>query len=170
MKKLQERFFLILPILAVGLFFLFQNNSDKPDQQTLSLKQEVMEVGVYDSLFMVGMEPIPDFTMLSPDFIEFYDRFNADAVFQQKHLYFPLKGVCFSSCDSTALWDDATWQFLSWDFRNLMEDPRYSNVLAQSRDKVFFKCVFKNLGILYELGFVKKNGKWKLVYCVLNAC
>jgi len=167
---MKERLLLILPLIVVTLYLIYDNFPKDPESKSLDLKREISEVGTYDSVFMVGLERLPDFTMLSPDFMEFYDQFNTDSTFQQKHVNAPLKGVCFSSCDSTALWEPKTWHFLSWDFRNVMEDNRYNNVLAQSRDKVFFKCEFKDLGILYELGFLHENGSWKLVYCVLNAC
>ena len=168
--KIRKEIFYVIPVMLLALFLLINNENENADQPPLSLNREISEVGIYDSVFMVGMDVVPDFTMLTPDFVKFYDQFCSNELFQSKHVRFPLKGVCFSTCDSTLLWDSKDWQFLSWDFRSLMEDNRYRTKLAQSKNKVFFKCELKDLGILYEVGFLKTNYKWVLIYCVLNAC
>ncbi len=168
--KLRERILLVVPFVVLAVIFLFDEERKDVEIATLNLEQEMEEVGIYDSLFMQGMERLPDFTLISTDFMNFYERFNMDTVYQQKHLEFPLKGVCFSSCDSTTLWSKERWRHLKWDFRTLAENPMYDVVMAQSDTKFFFKCEIHDLGILYELGFVKISGSWKLVYCILNAC
>lgn len=168
--KHKERLLYLFPLVVTLLFLLLENKKEKVVRESITLDQELFEVGLYDSLFMKDLTPVQDFTGLSADFLKFYDRFQSDASFQQKHIRFPLKGVCFSSCDSTAIWDEKTWNFLQWDFRTMMEDSRYNNDLKQGENKLFFRCVLKDFGILYELGFIRDEGKWMLVYCLLNAC
>jgi hypothetical protein len=168
--KIRDRILLVIPFLVLAVVVLFEDDKRVNPEQSLVLGREIQEVGIYDSLFMNDMEIIPDFTMVSADFTKFYERFNTDESFQRKHLAFPLKGVCFSNCDSTSLWSEPNWHHLKWDFRSMAENPMYDVVMAQSDSKFFFKCEIHDMGILYELGFVKSSGKWKLVYCVLNAC
>lgn len=98
---------------------------------------------------------------LTTEFLNFYDTFHADSIFQMQHIDFPLEGM---EKDSTGI-RDIFWTAEEWvlhkpmmelsDYnRSYAVNPRLVVEIVEDRSKVF----------KMERRFFKDDGTWELIY------
>ncbi len=103
---------------------------------------------------------------LPKDFIDFYERFLADSLYQMEHINFPLEGIPDNALKDNALQADFRWQKDNW----IMHRPI-------QEDSTGFSSTFSQLGpiiieeILHESGqygmlrrFANSGEEWRLIY------
>ena len=106
---------------------------------------------------------------LPPDFLEFYQRFHRDSLYQIAHISWPLQGDAAFQVDSTTYEKRMTvWEPQDWlmhrpvDF-STSEYRRQRDVLGDELIVERISYAAANFGL--ERRFVKQfNGEWELVY------
>jgi len=106
---------------------------------------------------------------LSVEFIEFYEKFISDSIFQKEHINFPILAV-ISECDSTIDLTNKNWKNYTWDFRKDFYNPNDSNLIYLNKDRFYFESTRKEVGLLFQIGFEKVNENWFLTFYIVNTC
>lgn len=106
---------------------------------------------------------------LSPNFIGFYENFITNKAFQKEHINYPILAV-IGECDTTIILNESNWENYDYDFRKDFFNVLDSNIIYQSETKFYFKNYRKEIGLLFQIGFEKNDGKWYLTLYQVNAC
>ena len=116
-----------------------------------------------DSKFLLTTDSI------SADFSDFYNRFISDSIYQRNHIQFPVLAA-IGECDTTIQLNDSNWENYNYDFRKDFYNPMDSNVIYQNESKFYYQNYRKEIGLLFRIGFEKRDGKWILTLFEVNAC
>ncbi|MBK6967052.1 MAG: DUF4348 domain-containing protein [Bacteroidales bacterium] len=128
---------------------------DKIDQKKVWFLEETETFKTIDSL------PI--------DFNDFYTKFISDSTFQKERIESSLLGV-IGECDSTIILSDKNWEHLNTDFRSDFYNPLDSNTVSISKSKILIENYRKEIGLIYQMGFEKKNNQWFLTLITIDIC
>lgn len=114
-------------------------------------------------------EQIVETTVQLPqDFVDFYERFHKDSLYQMEHIVWPLQGDASEQIDSTHYQKKKTqWQPESWHMQRLDYNPNdYNRNVQMLGEVVVIERIWAkaaNYGI--ERRFSKQaGGDWALIY------
>ena len=103
------------------------------------------------------------------DFMDFYSRFISDSKFQKEHIEFAILGA-IGECDSTIILSQKNWEYLNSDFRTDFYNPLDSNSVSLNKSKILIENYRKEIGLIFQMGFEKKNGEWFLTLITIENC
>ena len=106
---------------------------------------------------------------ISADFADFYNEFISDSIYQREHIQFPVLAA-IGDCDTTIQLNESNWKNYNYDFRKDFYNPQDSNVIYQNESKFYYLNYRKEIGLLFRIGFEKRDGKWILTLYDVNAC
>ncbi len=106
---------------------------------------------------------------ISADFVDFYNKFISDSIFQREHIHFPFLAA-IGECDTTIQLNESNWENYICDFRKDFYNPLDSNVIYQNESKFYYQNYQMEIGLLFRIGFEKQDGKWILTLYDVNAC
>ncbi len=146
-----HRFFLLLPMLAG--FTACQNPQPNPSNIPAQPEQTTEAAEV----------------KLPPDFIEFYQKFHSDSLYQIEHISWPLQGDAAFAVDSTrmvkktAVWEPENWRMHRPIDFSTSEFKRDFDVLGDELIVERIRYRAANYGL--ERRFVRQyNNEWELIY------
>jgi len=105
---------------------------------------------------------------LPKDFLEFYQKFHADSVYQMAHIEWPLKGESGVSQDTMAKRQLTEWTPENWHLMHLPDTTM--STLKRSFETVgevmvIEKMSYPMVGFGYERQFYKEeDGQWRLIF------
>lgn len=106
----------------------------------------------------------------SPEFLEFYDRFGKDSVFQMDHITFPLEGERRLEDSTDVVSPDFRWQREDWILHKPYDDMNetFLRSWADIAGAIVVERIADNSGqYTMERRFAKlSNGEWHLIYYV----
>ncbi len=120
-------------------------------------------------LFLEETETYVTIDSLPIDFNDFYAKFISDSTFQKERIESSLLGV-IGECDSTIILSDNNWEYLNTDFRSDFYNPLDSNTVSISISKILIENYRKEIGLIFQMGFEKKNNKWFLTLITIDIC
>lgn len=122
--------------------------------------------------FKNGLYPQKDTDLLPSDFLEFYEKFNTDSVFQVNSIQFDRLIGVIGECDTTIILNSGNWEIVSGIIKRFNENPkeRWSNTIFFDFERVFFEFELIEIGIISRYGFEKLNGRWTQTLYYLNVC
>ncbi|MBK6994865.1 MAG: DUF4348 domain-containing protein [Lewinellaceae bacterium] len=133
-------------LLFLSLVFLFSNCKNKPQ----ALQQAKAEGD------------------LPKDFLEFYQKFHTDSVYQMAHIEWPLKGEKGVSQDTTAKrqlteWTPETWRLMHLPDTTMVTLKRGFETVGDVL--VIERMSYPMVGFGYERQFFKEeDGQWRLIF------
>ena len=105
---------------------------------------------------------------LPPDFLDFYEKFHRDSLYQMAHIIWPLQGDTDEQVDSThfqkknTTWEQSAWRMQKMDFNQddyVFDRQMLGDLLVIER----IRPKTANYGI--ERRFAKQgDGEWSLIY------
>ena len=112
------------------------------------------------------LEEKPSLEELPIDFIQFYQRFHDDSLFQVARIQFPLSGLPSNDVEISA-GTDFKWERKSWRMHKPM-DPKlsgYQKTFSKFEDGVIIENISHNqVDVAMERRFAKLGGQWTLIY------
>lgn len=104
---------------------------------------------------------------LSADFIEFYEKFHNDSLYQIRHCLFPMEGLP-DQADSTVNVKEFRWTEKTWKMHHALSD---STGLVKSFSKLGENMITERMldekqGLGMERRFAKMGNEWNLIYYV----
>lgn len=120
-------------------------------------------------LFLEETETYVTIDSLPIDFNDFYAKFISDSTFQKERIESSLLGV-IGECDSTIILSINNWEYLNTDFRSDFYNPLDSNTVSISISKILIENYRKEIGLIFQMGFEKKNNKWFLTLITIDIC
>lgn len=166
---------LIIVTFATILFSCNDKNAKKETTTEATEQQKEIVKNIWDNInskekwFNKDSKIYYSIDSLSPDFVEFYENFISKTDFQKEHIKFPILAV-IGECDTTILLNESNWENYDHDFRKDFYNELDSNIIYQSETKFNFKNYRKEIGLLFQIGFEKIDGKWYLTLYEVNAC
>ncbi|MEI7724467.1 MAG: DUF4348 domain-containing protein [Bacteroidota bacterium] len=166
--------------LILIIFLLYScgsrsKDNDKDKSGIDSLKQDSRSTNIWEKTenktiwFKSDSKLYHSIDSLPKEFIEFYEKFISDSNFQKEHINFPIIAV-IAECDSTIDLTNKNWENYTWDFRKDFNNPIDSNLIYLNNDRFYFECNRNEIGLLFQIGFEKINGKWFLTLYIVNTC
>jgi hypothetical protein len=111
-------------------------------------------------------EVVPD--TLPKDFVEFFDTFHSDSVYQMNHILFPLEGLPNAkNLDDTVPTKRFYWQKKDWKKHNPFTDPshQFDQWFEIINDRVIEHWIqMKNSNMFIHRRFAKLDDGWYLIY------
>lgn len=105
---------------------------------------------------------------LPADFVEFYDKFHSDSVFQIEHCLFPMEGLP-DQADSTLNSADFRWTADNWRTHKHIDEKEsgMTRRFLKISDKMITETLLnEQQGIGMERRFAKFGDDWNLIYYV----
>ncbi len=103
---------------------------------------------------------------LPKGFVEFYDRFHDDSIYQMDHILFPLEGL--PAGGGNALENNFKWGKDGWLMHKAFDDSEKSeyirHIYAIDSNIVVEKINLKTNDYGMERRFAKSNDQWQLIY------
>jgi len=108
----------------------------------------------------------PPSAKLTNGFIQFYDRFHSDSVYQMEHIVFPLEGIP-AGLEDGIIPENFTWQKEGWKIHKLFDgsDGKYVQTLDEVGNALVIdqiKDVAGDYGM--QRRFAKMGDEWFLIY------
>lgn len=101
---------------------------------------------------------------LPADFIDFYQKFHADSIFQMEHIDFPLKGMP-DHADPEDMKDDYYYTSDQWTMHKSFDPKKFSiSYLNLSDILIEEKILEKEHNLMIIRRFAKHTGGWSLIY------
>ncbi len=119
--------------------------------------------------FLEGTRTINTIDLIPRDFNDFYSKFVSDSTFQKEHIEFSILGA-IGECDSTIILSDMNWEYLHYDFRSGFYNPLDSNTVSYNTSKILIENYRKEIGLIFQMGFERKNGSWFLTLITIDNC
>ena len=105
---------------------------------------------------------------LPKDFVEFFDKFHDDSVYQMAHILFPLEGLPSAQSDSDTLTTTRYfWQKEGWKKHNRFTDPshQFDHWYEVINDRVIEHWIqMKGTNLVIRRRFAKLDDGWYLIY------
>ena len=104
---------------------------------------------------------------LPADFIEFYQRFHDDSVYQLEHIQFPLSGLPANADTMETSAGTFKWKQSNWKIHKPIDSTLtgYVKSFRKFDDGVIIEIITqRQVGIGMERRFVKMDGNWQLIY------
>lgn len=119
--------------------------------------------------FRSKANPSQDLKSINKNFLDFYERFISDSLFQYDRINFQRLTGIISECDTTITLNASNWLFRSWNFTlyfNRHEDPdvTWSDFIYSSDSTFYYEFILEEVGIVYQAGFEKLNENWYLTF------
>ena len=163
-------------ILIIFLLYSCGRGSRENDKNGIdTLKLDSRSTNIWNKIddkaiwFKLDSKLYRSIDSLPNEFIEFYEKFISDLNFQKEHINFPILAV-IANCDSTINLTKKNWEKYTWDFRKDFSNPNESNLIYLNKDRFYFESTKKEIGLLFQIGFEKINGKWFLTLYMENNC
>jgi hypothetical protein len=165
---------LILILLTLGILSCNSGNSIATKENRSNYDQTEKEdiwtkIDKKKAWFLEGSKTFITIDSLPVDFNNFYSTFISDTTFQKEHIEFPILGA-IAECDSTIILTDRNWEVLHFDFRSDFYNPLDSNTVTINKSKILIENYRKEIGIIFQIGFEKKNDDWFLTLIMINNC
>ncbi len=99
-------------------------------------------------------------------FMDFYERFHTDSVYQIEHINFPLPGLP-AHVDSTQNYDYFRWQQKDWKMMHLLapDEQEFQQSFYVPYDQVVIDYIYTTGGaFLMERRFAASGSDWRLIY------
>lgn len=146
-----------LLFLLAGVVFFSCQNASKPATAAAPISD------AQNPLATTSGEPLPQ------GFVEFYEKFHTDSVFQMQRIQFPLKGEeVVEVNDSTRALAPMTWTAENWALHrtpDLQGDIFKRTFTTLGEDMVIEVISNENLGLRQERRFARVAGDdWTLIY------
>lgn len=138
-----------------------KNQTDKEDIWAKIDKKKVWFLEATQTYKTIDSIPI--------DFMDFYSRFISDSNFQKEHIEFAILGA-IGECDSIIILSQKNWEYLNSDFRTDFYNPLDSNSVSLNKSKILIENYRKEIGLIFQMGFEKKNGEWFLTLITIENC
>ena len=160
------------------LFLLYSCSSQRDENSNnriAAAKQDSLSVKIWETIenkenwFKTDSKIYRSIDSLPAEFVEFYEKFISDSTFQQGHINFPITAVVVE-CDSTIVLTRENWKKFTWDIRKDFYAPNDSNSIYLDKDRFYYENIRKEIGLLFQIGFEKINGKWWLTFYIANTC
>lgn len=106
---------------------------------------------------------------LPADFVQFYEKFHEDSLFQMEHIQWPLRGIP-STADSIT-WTDDDYYFMPdlWTIHTNsgFNDTTYVRTYKVLNDMMIMEFIqMRNAPFGMERRFVKMDSSWTMIYYV----
>ncbi|MFZ1706003.1 MAG: hypothetical protein WAT79_16780 [Saprospiraceae bacterium] len=101
------------------------------------------------------------------EFMEFYDRFSKDSVFQMEHIVFPLEGIRSPRDESDTLSLNHLWQKEDWFIHGKFDDANgtFSVEMFDLAGKMVIEVISDESGSYsMERRFAKLSDGWNLIF------
>jgi hypothetical protein len=124
--------------------------------------------------FRSKAKPSQDLKSINADFLDFYEKFISDSLFQYERIKFHRLTGIISECDTTITLNSSNWLYKKWNFIlyfNKHEDPdeTWSDFIYSSDSTFYYEFILEEVGMVYQAGFEKLNESWYLTfYCESN--
>lgn len=127
------------------------------------------EIDKKTAWFKKGSNVYSSLDSIDSAFIEFYLKFITDHRYQLEHIQFPILGA-IGECDTTIVLNASNWEDYTYDFRKDFYVSEDNIVMAQSDSRFYFEKYREEIGLLFSIGFEKRNGQWYLTLYNVNVC
>lgn len=103
---------------------------------------------------------------LSEEFLDFYDKFSKDSIYQLEHTVFPLEGMRAPKDDQDSLHFDFRWQQQDWIFQKEFDDMNgsFKRDFYNVNGVVVEKISDNSGSFTMERRFGKLSSGWHLIY------
>lgn len=122
-------------ILIIFLLYSCRNGGIETDKKGIdTVKQDSRSTKIWEKIetkeiwFKGDSKLYRSIDSLPKEFIEFYEKFISDSIFQKEHINFPIIAV-IAECDSTIDLTNKNWKNYTWDFRRDFYNPNDSNLI-----------------------------------------
>lgn len=150
-------------------------NESKLNDSIIKDKQAVIKDDIWERIekkgewFKGDSKLLLTIDSLSTDFVDFYSKFISDSIYQREHIHFPVLAA-IGECDTTIKLNESNWETYKYDFRKDFYNPLDSNIIYQNDSRFYYQNYRKEIGLLFRIGFEKRDGKWILTLFEVNAC
>lgn len=106
---------------------------------------------------------------INSDFSEFFKKFVSDSTFQSERVN-PEVLAAVGLCESTKILNQSNWEFISFDYNEGFEDPRYEHLIISDEDTFYLQSTLIEVGVILQIGFKRTESDWEIVLYMLNVC
>jgi len=147
-------------------------NTELKENKTLTRNNIWDFVNEKAEWFKKGLEPQKDIDLLPLDFKAFYEKFTTDSVFQINNIQFDSLIGVIGECDTTIILNSKNWEIQTDIINDFDKSPKekWNNYFFFDSTRVYFEFELIEIGVIYQFGFEKINGKWKQTLSFVNVC
>ena len=122
--------------------------------------------------FKKGLKPQKDISLLPLDFKAFYEKYSTDSMFQVSNVKFDRLIGVIGECDTTIILNSQNWHFETDIIDSFYEYPKeeWNNYFYSDSARVLFVFEIIEVGVIFQYGFEKTNGKWEQTLSFIDNC
>ncbi len=143
-------------ISILSIFVLFACKNDPKKAVSAAAPSEA------NPFATVSGNPLPQ------DFVDFFQKFHTDSVFQMERIQWPMQGEETVQVDSMRTKIPKTWTTENWAIHHLpdFQDGMFERKFSMLGEEMVIEVVFnKNIGLRQERRFAKVAGDdWAMIY------
>ena len=154
-------------------------HDEKPQQEVHDPSEVIDNPTILDVVrekagwFQEGLEPHKDLAQIPADFLDFYQDYIADSIYQRAHIDFDKLVGVRSECDTNLRINKTNWVYSSWNFVDHFEPDdgrQWDNNFYFSDGTFYYEFKLIEVGIIYRVGFELIDSEWKKTLDYVMVC